>query len=68
MKQFCDPAGIQAQDLLSTSQMLLPLSQLHPWTGTEERKTCYKSSIAYRGLSQTTIYSQLRVNYKLELN
>ena len=26
-----DPAGIRTQDLLNTSQMLLPLNYLDPW-------------------------------------
>ena len=31
MEKFWDPAGIRTQDLLNTSQMLLPLSHLDPW-------------------------------------
>ena len=30
-KKIQDPAGIRTQDLLNTSQMLLPLSHFHPW-------------------------------------
>ena len=32
-----DPAGIQAQDLLNTSQTLLPLSHLDPGRGAEDK-------------------------------
>ena len=47
-KKIRDPAGIQTQDLLNTSQMLLPLSHLDPWQRcmAEERKTSYISSTA----------------------
>ena len=30
-EKFRDPAGIRTQDLLNTSQTLLPLSHLDPW-------------------------------------
>ena len=30
-KKIRDPAGIRTQDLLNTSQTLLPLSHLDPW-------------------------------------
>ena len=40
-EKFQDPAGIQTQDLLNTSQMLLPLSHL-----AEEWKTSYISQEA----------------------
>ena len=47
-KKIWDPAGIQTQDLLNTSQMLLPLSHLDPWQRcmAEEQKTSYIRSIA----------------------
>ena len=31
MEKIQDPAGIRTQDLLNTSQMLLPLSHSDPW-------------------------------------
>ena len=39
MEKIRDLAGIRTQDLLNTSQTLLPLSHLDSWA--EERKTSY---------------------------
>ena len=41
-----DPAGIRTQDLLNTSQTLLPLLNKPLGSLAEERKTSYTSSIA----------------------
>ena len=46
MKKIRDPAGIGTQDLLNTSQTLLPLSHLDHWQGSGRQAT--RRSIAYR--------------------
>ena len=51
-KKIQDPAGIRTQDLLNTSQMLLPLSHLDPWqrSGRQaiHRQHCLEASAEFQ--------------------